>query len=136
MKRFLLIILLLFWFVPNVFAASIEQAGFVITPQTKTDDNFGETVTNSAETDNVVWTPGSGRKIVLMGMMFWSDLTVNCFVESGSTKVIPNFATETTSSIVVINTGYPIWRGSTDATLSYTTNSDSIHSILLWGYEE
>lgn len=126
-----LFILLLVLFVPNVFAGTIEQAGFAVTPQTKTHSDV-----TGIETDTVVWTPESGRKIILMGIAYWSDTLGNFFVESDSTKVIPTCGISTASGVTVIDGGYPIWRGEVDATLTYTVAVDCDHSILMWGYEE
>ena len=130
MKK-ILFVLLMFCFIPVAFAGPVTQAGFAITPQTKTDSAHCGT-----ETDTVVWTPRSGGKIILMGVMFWSDTLGNFFVETGTTKVIPNCGISTASGISVIDSGFPIWRGTADATLTYTTAVNSDHSILLWGFEQ
>lgn len=108
---------------------NIDQTGFPFDPITKTD-----TAVTGAETDEVVWTPASGKKIVLMGVKFNSDTATSLLVESSTTAVIPT--TECTASgQIVINSSVPIWKGTDDATLTYTTGTSGRHSILLYGYE-
>lgn len=127
--RIFVSVLLIFCFIPIVFASSVEQAGFIVGVQTKTHFSHSGT-----ETDTVVWTPESGRKIVLMGMAFSSDVAERVLVESGTTVVIP-YMQNVASGLTVVDSGYPIWEGTTDATLTYTTVVAGDHSILLWGYE-
>lgn len=55
--------------VPFLLAASFDQGGFSFVPKTKTHTCSSTTVP-SVETDQVVWTPESGKKIVLMGVKF------------------------------------------------------------------
>ena len=133
-KKIGLFLVMFMVFTSLVYARPVRdayQTGFAITPQTKTHEDH-----NAIETDTVVWTPESGKKIVLMGVAYWSDTLGNFFVETGSTKVIPNAGICVASGVTVIDGGYPIWRGATDATLTYTTAIESDHSILLWGFEE
>ncbi len=119
-------------FASVVSAAPVTQGGFEYTPVTKTDE---EITISGTETDTVVWVPAAGNKIILMGVAYWSDVQGTFFVESGSTKVIPTSGICSTSGITVIGNGTPIWKGSADATLTYTTTINGIHSILMWGFE-
>ncbi len=112
------------------FATIVNDGGVAYTPVTKT-----HSAVVGAETDRTVWTPASGNKIVLNGVMFWADTKTQAFVEQGTNKVIPNFSMDTASGITVIGNGTPIWKGGLDETLTYTTETASSHSILLWGYE-
>jgi len=75
MKRILFVLFLMVLFIPFASAGTIEQAGFSVSPQTKTDSAHGGT-----ETDTIVWSPADGKKIVLMGVAFSSDAANNFFV--------------------------------------------------------
>ena len=111
-----------------------KLGGYDFTPVTHTDTNASDANTQTAETDTVVWTPASGRKITLLGVNFTSETATTLLVETGSTAVIP--ITECTASgQIVIGNGNPIWRGSANETLTYTTGSAGRHSILMYGYE-
>ena len=113
-------------------SVDINQNGFNITPIT-----YNDTGVYVTETDTVVWTPASGNSIVLMGVSYFSDTKGTFLVESGSTVVIPTTGIDTQSGTVVIVSAYPIWKGSADETLTYTTDTtSSVHSILMWGFEE
>ncbi len=140
MKRILLFILLFLGLTSFVYArgidsqTNIDQTGFPFTPVTKTDTNADDVSTMTKETDTVVWTPTSGKKIVLMGTKFNSSVATTLLVESGSTAVIP--LTECTASgQIVVQSSTPIWEGATNETLTYTNGTVGRHSILLWGYE-
>ena len=137
MKRLLLSVLFLVGFVSLVYAkgidteARIDTTGFPFDSVLRTDSNE---LADTPETDTIVWTPASGKKIVLMGMKFNSDTATTLLVESGSSVVIP--ITECTASgQVVYQTSTPIWTGADDATLTYTVGTAGRHSILLQGYE-
>jgi len=72
----------------------------------------------------------------MMGVAYWADTISHFLVETGSTTVIPRTGIGTASGIAVISGNYPIWKGSADATLTYTNTIEADHSILMWGYEE
>jgi len=113
---------------------NIDTTGFPFTPVTKTDTNADDVRPYSAETDTVVWTPAAGKKIVLMGIVLTSETATAARIETGSTLVGPAFEV-TASGLVVVQSSYPIWIGTDDATLTYTIESKGRHSILLNGYE-
>jgi len=135
MKKILFVLLILLFVVSTNANAqplrTVFQHGFDITPQTKTRTNL-----SGVNTDTVLWTPASGKKIVLMGVSYWADAISRFYVKSGSTMVIPTSGNDIASGIVVISGAYPIWKGAADATLTYTTPISNEHTILLWGYEE
>ncbi len=133
MKKLFLVLLMLLIATP-LFAAADIFSGYSMTPVTKTDSNASDTLTNTSETDTVVWTPASGQKIVLMGVRFTSDTATTLLVETGSTAVIP-VSECGASGLVVVGTGFPIWQGTDDATLTYTVGTAGRHSILMYGYE-
>ena len=133
MKKLLVILLMLLIATP-LLAAPVQLGGYSMTPVTKTDTNADDANTNTTETDTVVWTPASGQKIVLMGVVFTSAVATTLRVETGSTLINPPFEC-TASGLVVVNSGFPIWQGEDDATLTYTVEKAGRHSILMYGYE-
>ena len=118
--------------------------GYAFTPITKTYSVKG-TDTVSGQ---VVWTPASGKKIVLLGASFSSASAAEFVLESnGATysaatvsSVIPT-SNCTTSGLINIGNGNPIWKGETNKSLYLGTRSgvakgvSNPHSILLYGYE-
>jgi len=136
MRRNLFLILFVAVCFPLLIGAStrVYQEGYTFTTLTKTDTNADDAYTATTETDTVVWTPASGKKIYLMGMKFNSDTATTLLVESGSTAVVP-FTECTASGQVVIQSSVPIWVGDADATLTYTTGTKGRHSIMMWGFE-
>ena len=92
----------------------------------------------SSASDTTIWTPASGNKIVLMGVMLSSESDMDFLIETGSTAVIPRVYGIATEPVVILSNSTPIWTGSDDATLTYTVdNYDSMnYSILLWGFEK
>ncbi len=154
MRKIVLMILILLFTTSFCFAAGIteigggkvDSSGFSYTPITKTYQVEG---TNTV-TGQVVWTPASSNKIVLMGVSFSSEDKAEFTLETDvvltgsdvktATTVVPNTYC-IASGIVVIGNGTPIWEGSADDILYLGTWSGAIagnenpHSILLWGYE-
>ena len=129
-KKWLWILLV----VPFLLAASYDQGGFSFVPKNK--NHTGGTLTvPTTETDQTVWTPASGKKIVLMGLKFNSNSATQFLVETGSTAVIPTTDC-TASGIMVITSSTPLWEGEADEALTYTTTNSSMHSVLMWGYEK
>ena len=136
--KILLLVLLLAIAMP-CFPGIDSLGGYAWTPVTKTYSTSG-TVSGA-----IVWTPESGRKIVLLGAMLGSNgdagNSTTIEVETGfdsafkkdGTDVIPpvNIA----SGQVVISGGVPIWQGNTDEKLSITANTPVSPSVVLWGYE-
>jgi len=102
--------------------------------QTKTDTNANDANTQTTETDTVVWTPASAKKIVLTGVAFTSEVATTLIIETGTTAVGAT-AEVTASGLFAIGSGTPIWIGDADDTLTYTVGSAGRHSILMYGYE-
>lgn len=95
--------------------------------------------TTDANTDAVLWTPASGKKIVLQGVMFSADATDTIFVEVGgaTTKIVPvTYLGANNTPTVIQNGGRPLWVGAVDETLTYTTTTSANTTIFVWGYEE
>jgi hypothetical protein len=91
----------------------------------------------SAQTDAVLWTPASGKKIVLFGVFFSTDTAGNFFLEVGgaSTKVIPAVYVPANGTIVINSGSFPLWVGAADQTLTYTSSMSGNNSIKVWGEE-
>ena len=135
MRRNILLIIFLIFCIPFLLGAIDSHGGFAFLTKTKTDTCEGTGADPRAtETDTVVWTPGTGSRIVLMGIKFTSDTANTLLVESGSTAVIP--VTECSASgLIVIQGSTPLWQGAANETLTYTIPAESRHSIMMWGYE-
>lgn len=89
----------------------------------------------AAQTDAVVWTPATGKQIVLLGVLLTTDTAMTIQIESSDVDVIPPcyFAA---NGGAVISGGGPIWEGAANATLTITSSAAGNHSVLLWGYEK
>ena len=111
---------------------TVKQTGFTLRSTRNLNDEAGAGV----ETDTVVWTPNPGTSIVLMGVSYWADTISTFIVETGTTVIIPTTGIGVASGTVVISGSYPLWLGSVDETLTYTTGLDCHHAIYLWGFEE
>lgn len=92
--------------------------------------------TTDANTDAVIWTPASGKRIILMGAAFSADATDTLFMEVSTTTIIPVQYLGANVPDVLSGGGRPIWEGATDQALTYTTTTSANTSIFLWGYEE
>ena len=102
------------------------------TTQTKTASS------SKGVTDQVIWTPASGKRIVLQGALFCaSNATDNIELESSNVDVIPPFAIESYGCKTFSAGGAALWMGATDATLTYTggVRGPGTLSVMVWGYE-
>ena len=110
--------------------ASADVPSRDFTTQTKT-----ATATANV-TDSVIWTPASGKRIVLQGAIFCATAAAdNVELETGTTDVIPPFAIDSYGCRTFSAGAAALWMGSTDATLNYTARSAGTVSVTLWGYE-
>lgn len=101
----------------------------VATSKTKTG-NYA-----TAQTDTAIWTPVSGKRIVLVGVVFSTDTAMNMKVETGTTSIIPPMYMAANGGAVISGGDAPIWIGDKDATLTITSSASGNHSVLLYGYE-
>ena len=121
------------------YGAINDMGGYAWTPITKTYSTSG------TASGAIVWTPSSGKKIVLLGVFmsgksgmannefqFETGFNHTSTVLADGTDIIPPF---TSSGPTVIGTGVPIWKGSADAEISFTSSKTCIPAITLWGYE-
>ena len=90
---------------------------------------------STAQTDTAIWTPATGKKIVLVGIVFSTDTAMNIMVENGSTSIIPPMYMAANGGAVISGGDAPIWVGDTDAVLTITSSATGNHSVLLYGYE-
>ena len=144
MKTFILTLVLLFLCSP-VFAGYVEVGGYY-TPITKIASGVVVQQNIGNVSGLVVWTPASGRKIVLMGIFtcpntHQSGSDIITFETDWSsrfltgTPITPPYLL--VSGPIVIGNGVPIWEGAVDGTISVKVeNNRWIPSILLWGYEK
>lgn len=90
----------------------------------------------AAQTDKVVWTPASGYRIVLLGVVISTNAANNVELESSDVDVIPPIYLAANGGAVVAVGGRPIWIGAVDATLAYTSSAATNVSVALIGYED
>ena len=132
-KVFLIAIALLIC--SNVYAYNpVQQAGHAYTVVTK-----DYTSATGTEYNRGIWSPGSGAKIVLMGINFSTNAaTTFRIIDTDGNIVIPDTSVLASGTVAIGNEA-PIWRGGTDKSLylyTYSVNAVDVHSILLWGYED
>ena len=130
MKTFIILLVILFS-CSSVFAAIDSLGGFAWVPVTKT---YTTTGTSSGA---IVWTPASGNKIVLLGAVIsgsaknTSELETNFTAAFGGTDILPPIIS---TGPIVIASGVPIWQGTADQKIHFTTVSPG-SAVTLWGYE-
>lgn len=133
MKKILLVLFFLgIYSISN--AAVVTDGGFEYTPTTKY-----VSVNRDTASGVIVWTPASGKRIVLTGAIFASDTatTLSLITRSGvtDTTILP-VMDNTASGQIVLGNGTPIWQGAADVSLRYVVPTLSRHSITLYGYEK
>ncbi len=89
----------------------------------------------TAQTRTAVWTPASGRRIVLMGVELSSDTAMNIQLEEGGADIVPPQYIGATGGVVIGFGNYPVWVGGVDAVITATSSTTGNHSILLVGLE-
>lgn len=114
--------------VPTAFA---DMPSRDFTTQTKTAS------VTSTQTDVTLWTPASGKRIILQGVTACAHAPVtNVEVEEDDgTDVIPLFAIESYGCKTFSAGGAAIWMGDPDEYLTYSVQGNTRFSITAWGYE-
>lgn len=111
--------------------AAAEQPTVWGTPKTKTATASGNVA------DQTLWDPEAGQLIVLMGCVFSSSQPADVELEVSNVDVVPPMHLESMGAIPIGYGTFPLYRGATDAVLTYTvTNSNGDVSIVCSGYEE
>ena len=90
------------------------------------------TATVSAST---LWTPATGSSIALLGCAISTQGANTVRVQSGGSDVIPVQYFDSTGGRAIGGGTYPIWVGSADATLTWTTTAITPTTIVCFGYE-
>lgn len=129
----LIVLLILLFSCSLVFADFATLAGVSWTPVTKTYSTSGSV------SGATVWTPATGKRIVLLGACISSEnqlakigLETNYTSGPGGTDIIPDF---TSTGPVVISSSIPIWEGGVNESIYLTRSKACVPSIVLWGYE-
>lgn len=91
---------------------------------------------SSAQTDTVIWTPASGKRIVLLGFEVTSVAAQTTKFEVSDVVKIPLQYSGASIPVVVSGGARPVWVGTADQALTYTTTANTATSVMLWGYEE
>lgn len=90
---------------------------------------------SAAQSKTAIWTPASGKRIILMGAYFSSDTATTAEVESGSRDIIPPTYVGVTGGSVIGFGEYPIWIGTDDEALTFSSSATGNCSVLLVGLE-
>ena len=121
------------WFTPGEGAAQSSRPTDLWTPQTKTAS------VTSNQTDTVIWTPASGKRIALQGVVVSAGGAGRVEIESSDVDVVPPITLDSGGFKSFDAGGVVIWSGAVDATLAYTNTGGyegtQPLSILVWGYE-
>ncbi len=97
-----------------------------------------KTATFSGVVDaTTLWTPASGKRIILQGCAFNTIYAGKIRVQSAGTDVIPPQDVESSGQVQIHSGGAIIWSGDIDATLTYSVSEMNAFSgsIMCWGYE-
>ena len=121
--------------------AAVASVGFAATARAELPSDLFSTQTKTATSsapvsDTVLWTPASGKRIILQGVIVCAQAAAdNVQLESSDVDVIPPFGVESYGCKTFTAGGSAIWMGTTDATLTYSVGSGASVSFLAWGYE-
>ena len=103
---------------------------FDYTPSNKNDNKA------AAQTNTVVWTPSSGYRAVIMGIVLATNGANTVSVDdSGSTTIVPSLYLPANGVAVISGGGAPLFEAATNLTIRYTSSAATNVSILVWGYE-
>lgn len=113
----------------TVTIGAVQDAGVKYTPKTYTGTY------TAAQTDAVIWTPGTQTSIVLLGAYLSVKAEMDIELESNNVDVLPpgHFAA---NGGAVVSGGGPVWKGDSSDTLTVTSSAAGSHSVMVWGYEE
>lgn len=106
----------------------VQDNGAYYSPITKTG-NYA-----AAQTDTAVWTPASGKRIHLLGVVLSTNDANDIEVESSNVDVVPPMYFAAHGGAVISGDG-ELWHGATDAALTISSTANVDHSIMMWGYE-
>lgn len=86
-----------------------------------------------AQSQKVLWTPGTGRRILIMGVIFSTDTAMNIQVEEGGRVLVPpiDLPADGGANILFPN-GLML---GVDVALSYTSSANGGHSVMMYGKE-
>lgn len=94
-------------------------------------DNVG-----SAQTGKVVWTPLSGKRIHLFGIMLSTDTAGAIKFNMGASTIIPNTYLPINGNVTIGLGSKELWVAPTgDARLEYTSTIAGNHSVSVMGIE-
>ena len=97
-----------------------------------------KTATGTSASATVLWTPASGKRIMLQGCIFGFEGPGRVQLDEGDSgdDVIPSVGVATQGTIVVDANGGLLWVGDVNETLTWTTSQSATQrSIMCWGYE-
>lgn len=111
--------------------ASAEIPSREFTTQTKTAS------VSSTATDTTLWTPASGKRIILQGVIACAagPVTTVEIEEDDGTDVIPPFGLPSYGCHTFGAGGSALWMGDPDEFLTYSVVTGVTVSITAWGYE-
>ena len=84
---------------------------------------------------STIWTPAADHSIALLGCSIAMQGANTVKVQSSGTDVIPSQYFESAGGRMIGGGNFPIWVGSADATLTWTTTTAAATTIMCFGYE-
>lgn len=88
------------------------------------------------QTDNPLWTPEAGNRVVLLGCAFSSDTATTIELEVSNVDVLPPVYLTVHSNAAIEGSGFPIYRGTADQALDWTSSGPGTATITCWGFED
>lgn len=105
------------------------------TTQTKT------ATSTTAQTDTTLWTPATGKRFILQGVLVCATMSVRVELEVSDVDVIAPVYLDSYGCRTVDASGAALYMSATDAVLTYTTITTAHSpiyanvSVTAWGYE-
>lgn len=103
--------------------------GEVVPPVTKARD-FTE-----AQTSEVIWVPGAGKKIVLASIICSTSLAGKFLIDASGVGIIGSLSFADNGGATIAGGGV-LWQGAVDEVITLTTDVAGPHSITLAGSEQ
>ncbi|MBU0847256.1 hypothetical protein KKH23_08760 [Patescibacteria group bacterium] len=113
---------------PEGFDPNLRTWGEIVTPDTWRNDNQG-----AAQDQKVIWTPRTGRRILLVGVLMSTEVTRWFRWEvDGALLIPPVYLTARGGANLLFMNGLML---PVDGQLMYTSAGDGWHSVMAYGKE-
>lgn len=86
-----------------------------------------------AQTQKVLWTPATGRRILFIGVLLSTNASTNIQIEEGGRVLVPPVDLPANGGAnILFPNGLML---EPDVALSYTSSANGAHSVMLYGKE-